>query len=83
MLKLGFGLAEYFDKLDVSEALQHELAVCMAEPVLMKSPSQLHGRLPSGTPRCLTASRIPLQTMSSLEVTHAVRIATRRARQHL
>ncbi|MDQ3989237.1 MAG: XRE family transcriptional regulator, partial [Actinomycetota bacterium] len=45
--RLSFGLAAYFDKLDVSEALGHELAAaCMAEPRLMTSPSQLHGRLP-------------------------------------
>ncbi|MDQ4039760.1 MAG: helix-turn-helix domain-containing protein [Actinomycetota bacterium] len=46
--RLGFGLAAYFDKLDISETLGHELAAaCMAEPALLAtSPSQLHSRLP-------------------------------------
>jgi hypothetical protein len=46
--RLGFGLAAYFDKLDVSEALGHELAaVCMADPGLLAADSAaLDGRLP-------------------------------------
>jgi transcriptional regulator with XRE-family HTH domain len=46
--RLGFGLAAYFDKLDVSEALGHELAgVCMADPALLAAPvGALAGRLP-------------------------------------
>ena len=46
--RLGFGLAAYFDKLDVSESLGHELAgVCMADPALLAAPSAaLAGRLP-------------------------------------
>ena len=46
--RLGFGLAAYFDKLDVSESLGHELAgVCMADPALLAPPSTaLAGRLP-------------------------------------
>ena len=45
---LGFGLAPYFDKLDVSESLGHELAgVCMADPALLAAPSvAIAGRLP-------------------------------------
>jgi len=44
--RLEFGLAAYFDRLDVSEALGHELAVvCLAEG-LPSSPEQLRGRLP-------------------------------------
>ena len=48
MRRLGFGLAAYFDKLDVSEALGHELAgVCMTDPALLAAPSTaLAGRLP-------------------------------------
>ncbi|MFE1596831.1 hypothetical protein [Nocardia sp. NPDC058705] len=42
---LDFGLASYFDKLDVSEALAHELAaVCMAHPTT--DVSDLKGCLP-------------------------------------
>ena len=46
--RLGFGLAPYFDKLDVSESLGHELAgVCMADPALLAAPSvAIAGRLP-------------------------------------
>ncbi|MGH2869338.1 MAG: helix-turn-helix domain-containing protein [Solirubrobacteraceae bacterium] len=41
--RLGFGLAAYFDKLDVCEALSHELgAVCMAQG-LASSADQLRG----------------------------------------
>ncbi|MGH3913017.1 MAG: hypothetical protein ACRDTC_06360 [Pseudonocardiaceae bacterium] len=41
-----FGLAAYFDKLDVSEALAHEMAaVCMAQG-LPRSAERLRGRLP-------------------------------------
>jgi transcriptional regulator with XRE-family HTH domain len=45
---LGFGLAAYFDKLDVSEALGHELAAaCMTDPLLLASAGPgLAGRLP-------------------------------------
>lgn len=42
---LGFGLASYFDKLDVSEALAHELAAaCLAHPAA--DVSDLRGILP-------------------------------------
>ncbi|MPZ67058.1 MAG: helix-turn-helix domain-containing protein [Pseudonocardiaceae bacterium] len=45
--RLDFGLAAYFDKLDVSEALGHELAAaCMADPALGSSSRRLRGRLP-------------------------------------
>jgi transcriptional regulator with XRE-family HTH domain len=45
--RLDFGLAAYFDKLDISEAVGHELArACMADPALMSSPRRLRGRLP-------------------------------------
>ena len=46
--RLGFGLAAYFDKLDVSESLGHELAaICMADPALLAAPPDaLAGRLP-------------------------------------
>jgi transcriptional regulator with XRE-family HTH domain len=45
--RLDFGLAAYFDKLDISEAVGHELAAaCMADPTLMASSRQLRGRLP-------------------------------------
>ncbi len=44
--QLAFGLAAYFDKLDVCETLGHELAAgCMADG-LLSSPEQLRGRLP-------------------------------------
>jgi hypothetical protein len=44
--RLDFGLATYFDRLDVSEALGHELAaVCMVEG-LPSSTDRLKGRLP-------------------------------------
>jgi transcriptional regulator with XRE-family HTH domain len=45
---LRFGLAAYFDKLDVSEALGHELAaICMADPGLLSGPGAAVGdRLP-------------------------------------
>ncbi|MGH3911904.1 MAG: helix-turn-helix domain-containing protein [Pseudonocardiaceae bacterium] len=43
---MEFGLTTYFDRLDVSEALGHELAaVCLAEG-LPRSVEQLRGRLP-------------------------------------
>lgn len=43
---LSFGLAAYFDKLDVSEALGHEIAaVCMAEGI-PESEERLRGQLP-------------------------------------
>ncbi|MGQ0773815.1 MAG: helix-turn-helix transcriptional regulator [Pseudonocardiales bacterium] len=44
--RLEFGLASYFDMIDVSEALAHEMAaVCMAEG-LPRSAKHLRGRLP-------------------------------------
>src|SRR5262249_48612138 len=44
--RLAFGLAAYFDKVDVGEALAHEVAaVCMTEGV-PRSPEPLRGRLP-------------------------------------
>ncbi|MGH3942045.1 MAG: helix-turn-helix domain-containing protein [Pseudonocardiaceae bacterium] len=44
--RLEFGLGAYFDKLDVCEALAHEVAaVCMGEG-LPCSPERLRGRLP-------------------------------------
>jgi len=44
--RLEFGLAGYFDMIDVSEALTHEVAaVCMAEG-LPRSAEPLRGRLP-------------------------------------
>jgi len=45
--KLGFGLAAYFDKLDVSEAVGHEMAAaCMGHAGGLPSPAELAGRLP-------------------------------------
>lgn len=44
--RLGFGLAAYFDKLDVSEALGHELAIACMDGGIPASPAQLAGRLP-------------------------------------
>lgn len=48
---LDFGMAAYFDKLDFSEAIGHELAaVCMTEPeILAGDASKLVGRLPFRT----------------------------------
>ena len=44
--RLSFGLGAYFEKLDVGEALAHEIAaVCMADGIL-DSAEQLRGRLP-------------------------------------
>ncbi|MGH3911897.1 MAG: helix-turn-helix domain-containing protein, partial [Pseudonocardiaceae bacterium] len=44
--RLEFGLGAYFDKIDVCEALGHEMAaVCMAEG-LPNSPERLRGRFP-------------------------------------
>ncbi|MGH3926953.1 MAG: helix-turn-helix domain-containing protein, partial [Pseudonocardiaceae bacterium] len=44
--RLEFGLTAYFDRLDVSEALGHEMAaVCMAQG-LPRSAAQIRGRLP-------------------------------------
>jgi hypothetical protein len=43
--KLRFGLAAYFDKLDVSEALGHEMAAA-CQGVLPDSASRLRGKLP-------------------------------------
>lgn len=45
---LDFGLAAYFDKLDVSEALGHEIAaVCRDDPATLGAPGRrLRGRLP-------------------------------------
>jgi len=44
--RLEFGLAAYFDKIDVCETLAHETAaVCIAEG-MPGSPGQLRGRLP-------------------------------------
>ncbi|MGH3942052.1 MAG: helix-turn-helix domain-containing protein [Pseudonocardiaceae bacterium] len=44
--RLEFGLAAYFDMIDVSEALAHEIAAaCMAEG-LPRSAERLRGRLP-------------------------------------
>ena len=44
--RMEFGMAAYFDRLDVSEALGHELAaVCLAEG-LPRSAKKLRGRLP-------------------------------------
>ncbi|MBC3190921.1 helix-turn-helix transcriptional regulator [Pseudonocardia sp. C8] len=45
---LSFGLAAYFDKLDVSEALGHEVAaVCMDDSAALAAPGRaLRGRLP-------------------------------------
>jgi transcriptional regulator with XRE-family HTH domain len=43
---LGFGLAAYFDKLDISEAVGHEIAaVCMTDGI-PASAGALRGRLP-------------------------------------
>ena len=46
--QLGFGMACYFDKLDVSEALGHEIAArCMTRPGGMPEAADvLHGKLP-------------------------------------
>lgn len=45
--QLDFGLAAYFDKLDVSEAVGHEIAaVCMDDPGALDAPRRLRGRLP-------------------------------------
>lgn len=44
--RLGFGLAGYFDKLDVCEALAHELAAACRAGGLPDTPEQLTGRLP-------------------------------------
>ncbi|MGQ0778012.1 MAG: helix-turn-helix domain-containing protein, partial [Pseudonocardiales bacterium] len=44
--RLEFGLAAYFDKIDIGQALGHELAaVCLAEG-LPRSAQRLRGRLP-------------------------------------
>jgi transcriptional regulator with XRE-family HTH domain len=43
--EMRFGLAAYFDKLDVSEALGHEMAIACAEN-LPEHAEQLRGRLP-------------------------------------
>lgn len=44
--KLAFGLAAYFDKLDVSEALGHELAAaCMIDGAIPSSANDLRGEL--------------------------------------
>ncbi len=44
--RLEFGMGAYFDKIDVCEALAHEVAaVCMDEG-MPRSPEQLRGRLP-------------------------------------
>lgn len=46
--QLHFGLAAYFDKLDISEAVGHEItAVCMDDPAFLAVPGRrLRGRLP-------------------------------------
>ena len=44
--QLGFGLAAYFDKLDVSEAVGHELAAECMDVGVPRSPAELVGRLP-------------------------------------
>lgn len=44
--RLGFGLAAYFDKLDVSEAVGHEMAAACITGGVPNSPDQLHGQLP-------------------------------------
>ena len=45
--RLRFGMAAYFDKLDVSEALGHETAIaCMRHRSGMPTADQLGGRLP-------------------------------------
>lgn len=44
--QLGFGLAAYFDKLDVSEALGHEMAAACMNSGIPESPAELLGRLP-------------------------------------
>ncbi|MEV1292757.1 helix-turn-helix transcriptional regulator [Pseudonocardia sp. NPDC049635] len=46
--RLSFGLAAYFDKLDISEAVGHEMAaVCMDDPGALGAPGRdLAGRLP-------------------------------------
>jgi len=44
--RLGFGLAAYFDKLDVSEAVGHELAAGCMDAGVPSSPAGLVGRLP-------------------------------------
>lgn len=44
--RLDFGLAAYFDKLDVGEAVAHEVAAVCMNDGLPRSPEQLRGRLP-------------------------------------
>lgn len=45
--RLGFGLAAYFDKLDVSEALGHEIAAtCLSHSGTLPTPDELRGHLP-------------------------------------
>jgi len=44
--RLGFGLAAYFDKLDVSEVLGHELATACMDTGIPGSVAGLAGRLP-------------------------------------
>ena len=43
---LNFGLAAYFDKLDVSEALGHEMAIACMAGDMPAAADQLRGRLP-------------------------------------
>lgn len=43
---LSFGLAAYFDKLDVSETLGHELAVACMDTGIPDAPERLAGKLP-------------------------------------
>ncbi len=44
--QLGFGMAAYFDKLDVSEALGHEMAVACMGAGSLPVPAALDGLLP-------------------------------------
>lgn len=71
--RLGFGLAAYFDKLDVSEALGHEMAAaCSALGGIPSSPAQLDGALPFrdlvGDPFD-TARRAMIPAVTTLTVT--------------
>ena len=73
--RLDFGLAAYFDKLDISEALGHELAAACMDAGVPESVATLAGRLPF---RALAGDPFDLQRRAVIPATTTLTIRLRR-----
>ena len=73
--RLDFGLAAYFDKLDISEALGHELAAACMDAGVPESVATLAGRLPF---RALAGDPFDLQRRAVIPAITTLTIRLRR-----